>query len=735
MKSALKLLFLILFLVVFALPTGVKADVACSVSVSPQSADINSETELNFTVTNDGANNISWVKITKPSGDFTITGSHSGFSFSNSESDITFTGLTIRPGVAPSFSVLTSFGANSTGAQSWQVEASEDGSSSGPCSGNTGVAITNPNPPPPQLVSLTLSELTSDSINISWVTDQNTDSKVSYGTTVSLGTDVTDNNQVTNHSISLTGLTPASTYYYQVVSSNSLGTTQSSPNYFTTFSAVFDGPTPTPADIPVTDSNSVTNTVTNTVIKTIIVEVKDTTPPSLSFTGKYKKIYQKMPEITGIAKDDTGVGRIDFSVDNGKNWLPVDSFKNLGNKKVNFDFSPPALEDGNYAVKVRAFDPAGNIGYTDTINLVIDRLPPQVGGSIISVGPQVLEPDSRGEIVILPQIKTQITLSAVGGATGVEIENNSQEYSLTNDPDSGLWSGNITFSAPGTYRLTVRSVDGAGNITNQSLNTVRVLPQGTVDSHDVGQVKIAAFVLEPDSGQYVLWDGLPYGQVNPQNLGNSVNYSYFLPAGKYYLELTAPHAVTLRTSIFNLNAATPVNADFLLDKRNKLALGPWEFDLPQFLGRTVNYQPDLTASDTNTVTEPLISQTLPFFSLTANGETVTPSNLLGRPMVITLLNTWWPDSVQQLNSLETVSQNSGIGTLVIIPQESDSQVTVFKRRGNFTLPVIADPDGTVVGPLTYWTIPTHLFVDRHGVVQKVRRGILNSAELMDNIVE
>ncbi|HAP35841.1 MAG TPA: hypothetical protein DCQ28_07840, partial [Bacteroidetes bacterium] len=74
------------------------------------------------------------------------------------------------------------------------------------------------------------SSITSTSFKISWITDAPGSSIVKYGPTSSYGQEVVDTNSVTQHSITLTGLTPATVYHFQLGSTNTNGTTLSSEN-------------------------------------------------------------------------------------------------------------------------------------------------------------------------------------------------------------------------------------------------------------------------------------------------------------------------------------------------------------------------------------------------------------------------------------------------------------------------------------------------------------------------
>jgi len=74
----------------------------------------------------------------------------------------------------------------------------------------------------------------STSAVVTWNTDVAANSTVNYGTTTSYGSQQTDSSSVTSHSVTLTGLTPQTTYHYQCVSTNPYGTATSTDYSFTT---------------------------------------------------------------------------------------------------------------------------------------------------------------------------------------------------------------------------------------------------------------------------------------------------------------------------------------------------------------------------------------------------------------------------------------------------------------------------------------------------------------------
>lgn len=88
----------------------------------------------------------------------------------------------------------------------------------------------------PTISGIAVQDITDSSARITWTTNESANSSVSYGTTIaySLGT-VTDTTRVTNHTMTLSSLVSATTYHFQIVSSDAAGNSSvSSDRTFTT---------------------------------------------------------------------------------------------------------------------------------------------------------------------------------------------------------------------------------------------------------------------------------------------------------------------------------------------------------------------------------------------------------------------------------------------------------------------------------------------------------------------
>ncbi len=83
----------------------------------------------------------------------------------------------------------------------------------------------------PVISGVTATGITATSATISWTTDQASSSQVNYGISTAYGSQSALNSTLTtSHSVTLTGLTPGTTYDFDVVSANSSNASATSPN-------------------------------------------------------------------------------------------------------------------------------------------------------------------------------------------------------------------------------------------------------------------------------------------------------------------------------------------------------------------------------------------------------------------------------------------------------------------------------------------------------------------------
>jgi len=709
----------------------------CSVTVSPDRVDLSSTNDTNFHITNSGETPFEWIKISRPSENFKIEGV-------GGEGSEFITGIEIPANTSYDQLLSVTSGADAAASSNWTVLAADNpnGDNATTCVGNLGTAITvHPNPLTISNVTITNNSTTSEII--AWNTSVAADSYVYYGPTSDYGSVGSDTNLSTSHSITLTDLSEDTTYKFYVQDTDgSSNTVRSTETAFTTSSA----PTTTTT---VTVTNTVTTVITPAPAPT---SVPDTIPPTVYLTTDFTKPFLKAPEIFGKASDNKNVASINYSIDNGKNWLPVDAIISPGAKSTNFSFTPAIFEDGNYNLKIRAKDSAGNIGTSNIYILIIDRLPPQLGAVLFSIGPQLLVPDKDGVIFTFPNMQQKITLSAVGGPTSVDIVTdnqsskigsqssvlNSQTYSLIKNIDNGLWSGTLSFSKAGTYQLMAKAIDGAKNKTERKLNTVVVLNNGKVLSDDspITSGSIALWYFDNQTQRFVLWDGKSYGQANPEGITKDGEYGFLAPAGTYYLEAKSFGFKTLRSEIFTLSDTTPILTNLKMKKSLSINLGPLVIPLPDFSvsKQSIDTMSPIVSSQVKIIND-IIGSEAPLVDLFLGNQAISTFSFVGKPTIFTFFSTWSPYASQQLKFLGDLSfGNSQINVVPVVSQETATSVTVFSKRGEYSFPIYSDPDGLLVKPFNLSFLPTSIFVDRKGIIQKVNVGTLTADELLENVV-
>ncbi len=152
---------------------------------------------------------------------------------------------------------------------------------------NTNGAPTPPPPPPsdttpPTISSISVSNITTTGATVSWTTNESATSQLQYGPSTSYGS-VTNSNGTTNHTVTLSNLTPNTTYNFRVSATdtsnnNSLSTNQT----FTTAQVVT--PPSTPASTVDLRANNSTSNITITAGNTFTLSWTSTNATGCTVT-------------------------------------------------------------------------------------------------------------------------------------------------------------------------------------------------------------------------------------------------------------------------------------------------------------------------------------------------------------------------------------------------------------------------------------------------------------------
>ena len=121
-----------------------------------------------------------------------------------------------------------------------------------------------PDTTPPVISNVQATAITASGATITWTTDEASNSVVEYGLTTSYGSSTSNATNVTNHSITLSGLSATTLYHYRVKSVDVAGNTATSMDHsFQTGGSVNYAPTATTILAGSLNSGSFTNLATN----------------------------------------------------------------------------------------------------------------------------------------------------------------------------------------------------------------------------------------------------------------------------------------------------------------------------------------------------------------------------------------------------------------------------------------------------------------------------------------
>lgn len=192
-------------------------------------------------VNNTASDSITVTLVTKGSINGTVTDSLSGLSVSSASVSVTDSLNSTQTALTDTNGNYTITGIAS-GAFSGSITKSYYTSYNfaGTMSAGQTITInTSLSPAPPTINSINATNITNTSATITWITDQDSDSLVEYGTTTLYGSSQFDSALTTNHSVVLTNLTMGTKYHFRVTSVNSLNASSTSGDYiFTTLSPI-----------------------------------------------------------------------------------------------------------------------------------------------------------------------------------------------------------------------------------------------------------------------------------------------------------------------------------------------------------------------------------------------------------------------------------------------------------------------------------------------------------------
>ncbi|MCX8173466.1 MAG: fibronectin type III domain-containing protein [Thermoplasmata archaeon] len=301
---------------------------------------------------------------------------------------------------------------------------------------------------PPVISNVAVSGITMTSAIVTWTTDEPSTSVVEYGKTPAYGDVAIGATGVTSHQVTLTGLSPATTYHFRVNSKDAYGNTAVSQDYnFTTASN--DTTPPQISNVTVVNITASSAVVmwTTDEPSSSVVEYGTTTSYGQTATGANGVISHSV-QLSGLTSSTLYHFRVKSADANGNAAISSDyTFTTSGGGG---DTTPPVIS--NVAVK--------NITATSAI---ITWITDEPSSSVVDYG----------------------TTTAYGKTETGAGNTTSHSVSL-----SGLTPGTL-------YHFMVKSVDASGNAANSSdytfttLNNTTVIPltDGVPETGTLGKAK------------------------------------------------------------------------------------------------------------------------------------------------------------------------------------------------------------------------------------------------------
>ncbi len=441
---------------------------------------------------------------------------------------------------------------------------------------------------------------------------------------------------------------------------------------------------------------------------------------------------------TVTVSDLTTIAKVEVSNDNKRTWFAADV------KDNSFSFTFKNLDDGNYSITARAADAVGNAGESATQTLIVDTIPPILGGAITTFGNQTLTPNLDGAIQAVAGIPIRMILSFKGGITQAAIRANNESFELKHIQGTNLWTTTLLFKTAGENFLILSAQDGAFNKIEKKLQTIFVDAPGKVHNSKtrslLTKVKISVFYFDFISKTWVLWDGEAFGQKNPFTASSDGTYSFMVPAGKYYIEASLPGFNTLQSEILDFSKTSLINFDLPLESKPHIAItlpliGRITFSFPPF--SQPQTLPVLQKGESITSQVPIThsTQALPFSLPDKNNNPVTLSSMLGKKVLLTFLAPWSSHAVDQASILSKINQNITAGQLMygIIVQESPATTVIFMKSGQYQFPYLVDEDGITANNYNVTALPQHVFIDSKGIIREVISGVLDGPTILEKL--
>jgi len=156
------------------------------------------------------------------------------------------------------------------------------------------------------------------------------------------------------------------------------------------------------------------------------------------------------------------------------------------------------------------------------------------------------------------------------------------------------------------------------------------------------------------------------------------------------------------------------------------------------LGLVATSCPGQSTTNGGSAGPPVVGKLAPDFELdTLDGQTVILSQLKGRPVLVNFWATWCAPCRYEMPFLQQIYEDWPGDELVLLTVnvgESSSDVSQFMQSEGFSFTVPLDSEAAVAQRYNIQGIPTTLFIDKEGIIQKIKVGSFRSQAEIETIL-
>jgi peroxiredoxin len=161
----------------------------------------------------------------------------------------------------------------------------------------------------------------------------------------------------------------------------------------------------------------------------------------------------------------------------------------------------------------------------------------------------------------------------------------------------------------------------------------------------------------------------------------------------------------------------------------------WVFDRP---GAAASQSVTVTAAAT--VDPPKVGKPAPDFELTMiDGTTARLSDFKGRPVWINFWASWCPPCRAENPDIQDLynAHKDADGLVLLAPAigEGRDSVADYMRRADLHYPVGTDSNTQIAADYRVLGIPTHIFVDREGIIREIRVGAMSKKTMEKKLAQ